>query len=162
MCSLHGDIAESIGMDRKNIFVVDNGQIMEFTKNKGALTKRKVPADPVMIDGLGDHNVSNIVIRDRQMLAEDGMFVVIATIDGKTGELIGSPDLISRGFIYMKESKGLVEQARKKVKNILQNHDDRASANYTYLKNKIRDDIGQFLFKKTERRPMVLPVIIEV
>lgn len=162
MCSLHGDIAESIGMDRKNIFVVDNGQIMEFIKDKGFLTKRKVPSDPVMIDGLGDHNVSNIVIRDRQMLAEDGMFVVIATIDGKTGELIGSPDLISRGFIYMKESKGLVEQARKKVKSILQNRDDRASANYTYLKNKIRDDIGQFLFKKTERRPMVLPVIIEV
>ncbi len=162
MCSLHGELAESIGMDKKNIFVVDNGQIMEFVDNKGYLTKRKAPSDPIMIDGLGDNNVSNIVIRDRRMLAEDGMFVVIATIDGKTGELIGSPDLISRGFIYMKESKALVEQTRKKVRSILQNKDNRVAANYTYLKNKLRDDIGQFLFQKTERRPMVLPVIIEV
>lgn len=162
MCSLHGKIAESIGMDKKNIFIADNGQIMEFTKDNGALTKRKVPSDHVMIDGLGDNNISNIVIRDRRMLAEDGMFVIIATIDGKTGDLIGNPDLISRGFIYMKESKKLVEQTRKKVKSILQNRDDRASANFTYLKNKIRDDIGQFLFQKTERRPMILPVIIQV
>ena len=86
MLKLHGDIAESVRIDRKNIFVADNGQIMEFTDRTGILTERKVPADHVMIDGLGIGDVSNIVIRDRKMLAEDGMFVVIATIDGKTGD----------------------------------------------------------------------------
>ena len=162
MLRLHGDLATDVGIPPKNVLVADNGSIMEFTKGKGVLTKRKVPANHVMIDGLGEGDVSNIVIRDRQMLAKDGMFVVIVTLDGKTGKLANSPDLISRGFIYMKQSKRLVEQTRKKVKKIVDSQDSSGSANYTYIKNKIRDDIGQFLYNKTERRPMVLPVVIEV
>ncbi|NQV00411.1 MAG: ribonuclease J, partial [Parcubacteria group bacterium] len=161
MLKIHGDLAQSTGIPEKNIFIADNGQIMEFDENKGELTKRKVPTDHIMVDGLGVGDVSNIVLRDRKMLAGDGMFVIIVTIDNK-GRLVQNPDLISRGFIYMKEQKGLVEQTRKKVRQIVEGQDSKSLANYAYIKNKLRDEIGQFLYKKTERRPMVLPVVIEV
>lgn len=166
MLRIHGNIAESIGIPRKNIFISSNGQIIEFYKSQGetvgVLTENKVPTDYVMVDGLGVGDVSNIVLRDRRMMAEDGMFVVIATIKKQTGELIGSPDLISRGFVYMKENKELIEQTRQRVRNILRDKHPESPAFQDFLKDKIRNDIGQFLFKKTKRRPMVLPVIIEV
>ena len=159
---LHAKIAEAVGINPLKIFVADNGQIIEFTKNGGRLTKEKVNSDYVFVDGLGVGDVSNIVIRDRQMMAEDGMIVVIATIRSKTGQLVQNPDLISRGFIYMKENKELVEATRKKVKSILKDYNPKTAANDTYIKDKIRNEIGKFLFQKTERRPMVLPVIIQV
>jgi len=159
---IHAKIAEGVGVDPKNIFVADNGQIMEFSKRGGKLLDKKIPADYVFVDGLGVGDVSNIVLRDRQMMAADGMLVVIATVDAKTGELVHSPDIISRGFIYMKENKRLVEQTRTKIKEILKDNNPKAMANDMYLKDKIRNEIGQFLFQRTQRRPMVLPVIIEV
>lgn len=163
MLKIHGDIAKSCGIPESNIFLADNGQIMEFTEDgKGFLLKKKVPSDHVMVDGLGVGDVSNIVLRDRKMLAADGMLVVIATIDGKTGRLVQNPDLISRGFIYMKESKRLVEQTRKKARQIVERQTPKALANYAHIKNKLRDEIGQFLYYKTKRRPMILPVVIEV
>jgi ribonuclease J len=158
----HAKIAESAGINPLKIFVADNGQIMEFTKKGGRLTDKKVPTEYVFVDGLGVGDVSNVVLRDRQMMAADGMIVVIATIDGKTGKLIHNPDLISRGFIYMKENKDLVEETRNKVKSLLKDYSPKVSANEMYIKDKIRNEIGKFLFQKTERRPMVLPVIIEV
>lgn len=159
---IHAKIAEKVGIDPKNILVADNGQIIEFTKRGGKLTDKRVPADYVFVDGLGVGDISHIVLRDRQMMAADGMLVVIATVDAKTGELIHSPDIISRGFIYMKENKKLVEQTRAKVKEILKDNNPRTMANDIYLKDKIRNEIGQFLFQRTQRRPMILPVIIEV
>ena len=155
-------LAGKIGFNPKNVLVADNGQAMEFTRKTGKLTNKRVPTDYVMVDGLGIGDVSNIVLRDRQMLAAEGMIVVIATIDSKTGQLIGSPDIISRGFVYMKNSKKLIEDIRNKVKKILKDKDSRSSANEAYIKNKVRNDIGQFVFTKTQRRPMVLPVVIEV
>ncbi|MCH7492407.1 ribonuclease J [Patescibacteria group bacterium] len=146
----------------KNIFILDNGSVLEINRNHAQILNKKVPTDYVFVDGLGIGDVSNIVLRDRQMLADDGMFVVIVTIDSKTGNLIGSPDIISRGFIYMKENKQLLSQVRDKLKKILKDKEPRAKADEFYIKNKIRDQIGQFLFTKTERRPMVLPVVIEV
>jgi len=166
MLRIHGDLAESVGVPRSNILIADNGQVMEFykqgEKNIGKLTNRKVPADYVMVDGLGVGDVSNIVLRDRMMMAEDGMIVIIATMRRKTGELVGNPDIISRGFVYMKESKELIEQTRKKVKKICQDSDKDSPLFDNYTKDKIRNDIGQFLFSKTKRRPMVLPVLIQV
>ncbi len=159
---IHAELAESVGIDPKNIFVADNGQVAEFQKGKGKLTNKHVPTDYVFVDGLGVGDVSSIVLRDRRMMSEDGMLVVIATIDAKSGALIGSPDIISRGFIYLKENKEIIDQTRTKVKNILRAHDPKAATNDVYIKNKIRDDIGQFLFSKTNRRPMILPVLIEV
>jgi len=166
---MNAKIAESIGIDPKNIFVANNGQVMEFQSSPkdsygavGRLTPQHVPSDYVMVDGLGVGDVSQVVLRDRQMMADDGMIVIIVTVDGKTGYLIGSPDIISRGFVYMRESKQLIEQVRSKVKKLITDRDPSSASDNVFIKNKIRDNIGQFLFTKTERRPMVLPVIIEV
>lgn len=173
MLQAHAELAEQIGIPRENIFVADNGQVVQFKKgtkmiiNKkyevlGELTKEKVPTDYVMVDGLGVGDVSSIVLRDRRVMAEDGMIVAIVTIDSKTGELIGSPDLISRGFIYMKENRDLIEKTRTKVKMIVKDKNPNTPADDDYIKNKIRNEVGQFLFTSTKRRPMVLPVVIKV
>jgi ribonuclease J len=150
------------GFPKDRIFVLDNGSIIEFSGGKANLLPKKVPSHYVFVDGLGVGDVSHVVLRDRQMLATDGMFVVIVTIDSKTGDLADDPYIISRGFVYMKQSRKLLDQVRDKVKKILKDGEPRAKADEQYIKNKIRDQIGQFLFSKTERRPMVLPVVIEV
>jgi len=151
------------GFDRDKIFVPDNGSIIEFpTNGQPKIMGKKVNTDYVFVDGLGIGDISHVVLRDRKVMAEDGMIVVIVTIDRKTGKLLHSPDLISRGFIYMKENKKLMEETRNKVKKILKDTDPKIEAFPDYIKNKIRNDIGQFLFMKIERRPMVLPVVIEV
>ncbi|MFA6306464.1 MAG: ribonuclease J [Patescibacteria group bacterium] len=167
MLRAHAELAEQVGIPKDKIFVADNGQIIEFHKAIGGevlgkLTKDKVLTDYVMVDGLGVGDVSNIVLRDRRVMAEDGMIVIIATIDVKTGDTIGNPDIISRGFVYMKENKELIQKTRMKVKKIVKDHNPRTPADDDYVKNKIRNDVGQFLFSQTKRRPMVLPVVIKV
>ncbi len=166
MLKAHAELAEQVGIDRNKIFVADNGQVVEFKKefNKvvGRLTTEKVPADYVMVDGLGVGDVSEIVLRDRRMMAGDGMIVIIATIDAQTGDIIGNPDIISRGFIYMKENRDLIEKTRMKVKKIVKDRNPLTPADDDFIKNKIRNDMSQFLFKQTKRRPMVLPVLIKV
>lgn len=155
-------LARSIGFDPKRIFVPDNGSVIEFAKDGARMLDKKVPATYVFVDGLGITDMNNIVLRDRQQLAEDGMLVVIATVDGKTGELIMNPDIISRGFVYLKENKRLIEMVRTKVRKILKDDNPITAPDDAYLRDKIRNDIGKFLFQKTEKRPMILPVIIEV
>ena len=162
---IHGNLAKQLGIEEPNILIPENGQVVEFSRHgddtSATITKEKVPTEYIMVDGLGVGDVSNIVLRDRQVLADDGMFVVIATIDAKSGDLVGSPDIISRGFVYMKESKTLIDEARQIVRKICREKEVRA-ADPNEIKNKIRDKVGQFLFKKTKRRPMVLPVVIEI
>lgn len=167
MLSAHAELAEQVGIPVNKIFVADNGQVVEMFKDargevQGLLSKEKVAADYVYVDGYGVGDVSNVVLRDRRVMAEDGMIVIIATIDAKTGEPIGNPDIISRGFVYMKENKDIVEKTRMRVKKIVKDHDPRMPADDELMKNKIRNDIGQFLFGLTKKRPMVLPVVIKV
>jgi len=162
MLAAHGRLAASVGVPKENIFVADNGQIMEFDLAGGRLTEDRVPAEYVMVDGLGVGDVSEIVLRDRMQMSEDGMLVVIATIEERTGELIGSPDIISRGFIFVKENKEIIDKTRLLVRKILESSDHKSQAFDEFIKNKIRNDVGQYLFSQTKRRPMVLPVIIEV
>jgi ribonuclease J len=167
MLKAEGDLAEKVGIPREKIFIADNGQVAEFRKNAqgitvGILTKEKVMTDYVMVDGLGVGDVSNIVLRDRRVMADDGMIVIIATLDSKNGKTIGNPDIISRGFVYMKENRELIEETRMRVKKMVESHDSRTAADIDHIKNKIRDEVGQFLFMKTKRRPMVLPVVIKV
>lgn len=167
MLRAHAELAEQVGIAKDKIFVADNGQIVLFQKNSqgltvGSLTKEKVPTDYVMVDGLGVGDVSEVVLRDRLMMAGDGMIVIIATIDAKTGNIIGNPDIISRGFIYMKESRDLIEKTRSRVKSIVKDKNPMTPADDDFIKNKIRNDVGQFLFSATKRRPMVLPVVIKV
>ncbi|MEK7213345.1 MAG: ribonuclease J [Patescibacteria group bacterium] len=158
----NGRVAESMGFPKENIFIADNGQIMEFKGGVGKLTKNKIVSDYVFVDGLGVSDETNIVLRDRQVLAEDGMVVIIATVDTKTGLLIQNPDIISRGFVFLKEHKELIEDLRHRVKKLVVDSDPKSWADTNYIRNKIRDYVGQFLFSKTEKRPMVLPVVIEV
>jgi len=159
----HAKVDVAAGFDPKHIFIADNGQIMEFDKQgHGQLTNKKVITDYVFIDGLGVGNTNQIVLRDRQQLSEEGMVIVVAVIDARTGEVQALPDIISRGFIYMKEHQELVSQARHKAAMILKDKDPRSGANTQFLKDKLRDELGEFLFIKTEQRPMVIPVIIEV
>lgn len=151
-----------VGIPEEHIFVPENGSVIEFTAKGARMTGEKVPTDYVFVDGLGVGDVSDIVLRDRQIMAADGMLVLIATVDGKTGNLVHNPDIISRGFVYLKESKTLIEDVRRRVRKVLQDRDPHQATNEAYLKDKIRNDIGQFIFQRTERRPMILPVIIEV
>ena len=156
-------LAISIGFPKENIFVLDNGSILEINEKKAGLLKKKVDTSYVFVDGLGVGDIGNVVIRDRQMMAEDGMITIIVIIDGKTKKLITNPDVISRGFVYMKGSTELIKSTKEKVREIIEkNMSADVKPNWSYLRDHIRDDIGQFLYSKTERRPMVLPVIIEV
>ncbi len=151
------------GFHEDQISVLDNGSVIKFQRGRKPLVlKEKMNTDYVMVDGLGVGDVSEIVLRDRRMMADDGMIVVIATIDAKTGAIIGNPDLISRGFVHMKENRDLIEKTRAKVKKIVKDKNPMTAADDDYIKNKIRNEIGQFLFITTKRRPMVLPVIIKV
>jgi len=159
----HAELAKEIGVPEKNIAVAENGQIINILQRRIYVDKKQVPSNYVMVDGLGIGDVGEVVLRDRQMLARDGMFVIVAIVDRQTGQVKGSPDIISRGFVYLRESKELLAQTRKKVIEIV----NRAAGsggvvNWSYIKDEIRNKIGQFLYTKTQRRPIILPVVIEV
>ncbi|HBT92458.1 MAG TPA: hypothetical protein DEA87_03235 [Candidatus Veblenbacteria bacterium] len=157
-----GKVASSIGFPPQNIFYLDNGSVAEITPAGFNPPQQKIPIEYVFVDGLGVGDVSHVVLRDRQMLAADGMVVVVMTIDGTSGKLVGSPDIISRGFVYMKDSKKLIEEARSRIKDILKSAEGKKLADETFIRDKVRNELGYFLFQKTERRPMILPVVIEV
>lgn len=154
---------DECGIKEENVIIADNGQIINLTPEKVFIEKKTIPSEYVMVDGLGIGDVGEVVIRDRQMLAKDGIFVIIAVVNRKTGKVQESPDIISRGFVYLKESKDLLYQARKKVIITIEKATGSGQViNWTYIKDNVRNTLGDFLFQKTQRRPMVLPVIIEV
>ena len=161
---LHCQIAQEMGIvDEEHCLVPDDGQVIEFNKGKGEVTNKRVPASYVMVDGLGVGDVGNIVLRDRKAMAQDGIFVIIVTVDHATGEIATSPDIISRGFIYMRENEQLVHKARAEIKKIFTRPEKQGSkTDWSLAKQRLRDEIGDFLFRETERKPMVIPVIIEV
>ncbi|MFA5746935.1 MAG: ribonuclease J [Candidatus Paceibacterota bacterium] len=163
MLASNKKLAESCGIPPQNVPVAENGQVINLTQDAIFIEKEEVPSNYVMVDGLGIGDVEEVVLRDRQMLSSDGIFVIIAVISRKTGKVQGSPDIISRGFVYLKESKELLHQTRQKIIETV----EKATAsggvvNWTYVKDNLRNNLGDFLFQKTQRRPMVLPVIIEV
>jgi len=163
MMYAHADLAQKEGVAEKNIVIPENGNIINLTKNQVSIDKKTVPSNLIMVDGLGVGDVGEIVLRDRQNLAKDGMFVIIAVVDRQKGTVRGSPDIISRGFIYLRESKDLLRDVRRRVVGIV----DRASGtggavNWVYVRDQVKKEVSDFLQKKTNRRPMVLPVIIEV
>lgn len=164
MRQMHAEIGQSVGILEKNIALGDNGQIITLdSKGQMQVTKKKVPTNYIMVDGLGIGDVGHIVLRDRQALSKEGMVVVISVIDTKTGRVKGNPDIISRGFVYLRESKPLLTEIRKKTKAIVEYAASAdGTANWDYVKDNIRDQLGKFLYQKTKRRPMILPVIIQV
>ncbi|MDD4409409.1 MAG: ribonuclease J [Candidatus Pacebacteria bacterium] len=163
MLFANAKLAESCGIPEENVVLAESGQIVNLYKNKIELDKKEVISDFVMVDGLGVGDVGEVVLRDRQMLAQEGIFVIIAAVNRKTGKIQGSPDIISRGFVYLKESKDLLYQTRKRTIQIIEKATAAGSiVNWTYVRDNVRNNVGDFLFQKTQRRPMVLPVIIEV
>jgi len=156
-------IAEKAGIKKEKIVIPDNGSIIEVDKERINILDKKVPTDYVFVDGSGVGDVGEIVLNDRRKLAEDGMFIVVAVVDKKTGQVKTSPDIISRGFIYLRESKELLYETRKKVVGII-NHTTSGNkvVNWTNLKEEIKNKLGNFLFSKTERHPIIIPVLIEV
>ena len=163
MLRLHAELAMEAGVKPTHIVIAEDGEIIEMDRETVRKLKEKAPNNYIMVDGLGVGDVKEVVLRDRQMLAEDGIFVVIAVVDGHTGKVKGSPDIISRGFVYLKESRELLAQARHLIRRVIEDATaEMHPINWTFLKDELREELGKFLFKKTARRPMVLPVIIEV
>lgn len=154
---------EAIGLKPEQTIVSDNGRVVLFKKGSAALIEERVPANYVMVDGLGVGDVREVVLRDRQVLSADGIFVIIAVVDGATGKVRMSPDIISRGFVYLRESKELLFETRKLIRRVVEETTSKMHpVNWSWVKDVLRERVSSFLFRKTQRRPMVLPVIIEV
>lgn len=164
MLRLHGELGESVGIKKENVLIGENGVAFEFDQQgRGRVSAENIPTTYVMVDGLGVGDVGEVVLRDRQVLAKDGMFTIVVIIDSKTKKIIGTPQVTSRGFIYVKENFDLVNATKRVVEKVVKEKTTGdAPVNWDYVKNNIRESVGSFLFTKTERRPMVLPVVIEV
>lgn len=157
----HSKLAESVGVHKENIFLIDNGDVVEFSNRKGRLAG-KVPSGNVLIDGSGVGDVGNIVLRDRRLLSKDGIFIVVVTLNKQNGEILSGPDIISRGFVYVRESEELLVEANALVLQTLKKCSKENVSEWSSLKSNIRDVLSKFLFDKTKRRPMILPIIMEV
>ncbi len=165
MLKMNAEIAMSQGMKRENIAVPDNGSIVEISENgkdlKMTILKEKAPSNLVMVDGFSIGDVQEVVIRDRQMLAQDGMFVIIASLNTATGKLRKSPDIISRGFVYLRESQELLTDARHIIKKTIEESAyNMKPIDFDYVKNNVTEAVSKYLFQKTAKKPMVIPVII--
>jgi ribonuclease J len=156
-------IAERIGFPKDNIFVLDNGHVMEIENNMPRVLPKKVDTSYVFIDGLGVGDIGQVVLRDRQMLSQDGMVVVNVILDSRSKKILGEVNITSRGFVHVKENFELLNETKRRVTKIIKDNTSKdTSIDWELLRNQIRDTVGQFLFVKTERRPMILPVVMEV
>lgn len=164
MLVAHRKLAESVGMKRDDVFILENNLPLEINLRGEAKVGTKLPGGYVFVDGLGVGDVGEVVIRDRQLMAQDGMFVIIMTLDRHNGKMIGQPDILSRGFIFMKNNDELIREVKHEVRKLAEGQGGKATGEpaWAYLRQAIRDEIGEYLFQKTERRPMILPVVIEV
>jgi ribonuclease J len=153
---------EVLGLKPEDTILTDNGKIVELYKDRVRVTDKEVPSYYIMVDGLGVGDVGEVVLRDRRALAQEGMVVVITTLNRETGRILKNPDIISRGFIYLKENQEILDEIRRKIRGIVGRIPRHQPLDADYVKTLIRDQIGQFLYNKTKRRPMILPVIIEV
>jgi ribonuclease J len=158
----NAQVAVQAGVARENVFVCDNGDVLELSADGRAQKGQRVPAGAVMVDGAGVGDVEGVVLRDRLAMGGDGVFMVVATVSRKTGRLITSPDMISRGFIYMKENEDLINKARAEVRKQFEKRNVKEPTDWAKFKLKLRDEVGDLLYSKTKRNPMILPVINEV
>ncbi|WP_232697095.1 ribonuclease J [Brevibacillus daliensis] len=161
MQRMHAQLAEQVGVPSENIFLLDNGDTVEISNGMARLGP-KVPAGNVLIDGLGVGDVGNIVLRDRKLLSQDGILVVVVTLSKQNGTILSGPDIISRGFVYVRESEELMEEANRIVTLTLQKCMDENVNEWSSLKNNVKESLGRFLYEQTKRRPMILPIIMEV
>ena len=157
----HANIAKSLGMPKENIVIAENGSVIELTKNSIGING-KVQAGKVLVDGLGVGDVGNIVLRDRRQLSQDGIMIVVVTIDKENCHVVSGPDIVSRGFVYVREAEGLMDEARDKVQQALEKCEENGISEWSAIKSTVRDSLGRFLYERTRRRPMILPIIMEI
>ena len=157
----HAQLAEQLGIARENVFVAENGSIIEFTRH-GASIAGKVTAGKVLIDGLGVGDVGNIVLRDRKQLSQDGILIVVMTISRSTGAIVSGPDVVTRGFVYVRESESMLDEAKDKVRQTMARLRENRVTEWAVLKGQVRDALSKHFYEKTRRRPMILPIIQEV
>ena len=155
-------LARSVGIPKENVIMLDNGQVGKLTKDQFVASEEKIPAFYVMVDGLGVGDVEEVVLRDRRALAQEGMMVIIITLDRGNGRILKTPDIISRGFIYLRENREILDEIRRRIRGIIGRIPKNQPLDSEYLKSLIRDQVGQFVYNKTKRRPIVIPVVIEV
>lgn len=155
------DMAASLGIPKENIFIMHSGDVLELDENKAEFTGH-VPCGAILVDGLGVGDVGNIVLRDRQHLAEDGILIVVLTLEKYSNHLVAGPDIVSRGFVYVRESEGLMDEARHVVEEALESCMNKHITDWGKIKNVIKDALNDFLWKRTKRSPMILPIIMEV
>jgi ribonuclease J len=161
MLRMHGILAEQVGIPPENIFLLDNGDTVEISGGKARFGP-KVHAGNVLIDGLGVGDVGNIVLRDRKLLSQDGILVVVVTLSKQNGTILSGPDIISRGFVYVRESEELLDEANRIVTQTLVKCMEENVNEWSSLKNSVKDALGRYLYEQTRRRPMILPIIMEV
>ena len=161
MLKIHAELAEELGMPSQNIFVNKTGDVLEIDRNSAKVTGT-IPTGNVLVDGLGVGDVGNILLRDRKHLSEDGLMIVVVTISKEDGRVLAGPDIISRGFVYVRESEDLMDGAKNVIKDVLRDCEDRNIKEWAYLKNNIKESLKEYLYQKTKRNPMILPIIMEV
>ena len=157
----HSETAQSMGIPKENIFLMKNGRILELNEKEAKLTGA-VPSGKILVDGLGVGDVGNIVLRDRQHLSQDGLIIIVMTMDGSSGEIVSGPDVISRGFVYVRESENLMEDVKKQIRSEVQKFEDKNVTDWSTIKATLRDSLREYIFQKTKRNPMILPIIMEI
>jgi ribonuclease J len=158
----HAALAEDQGMKPEDIFILNNGHILQTDGKQMSISKEVVPAEAVMVDGLGVGDVGSVVLNDRKMLSESGLIIVVATMDKRTRMMVSGPDIISRGFIYVRDNEDLIAEARQIVSKSLEQFDGKKRKDWAEMKSAVRDDLKKFIYNKTKRNPVILPIFMEV
>lgn len=158
---IHGELAQELGMPAENVVLMKNGAVLEVSRNECQINGQ-VPSGNVLVDGLGVGDVGNIVLRDRKHLSEDGLMVVVVNLSKQDGSMVSEPDIISRGFVYVREAEGLMDEAKEIIKQTLIRNQQKNNREWAYIKTSIKEELKSYLFQKTKRSPMILPIIMEV
>lgn len=157
----HQELAHKVGISSKNTFLMTNGKVLELNRNYARITS-SVPSGRVLVDGLGVGDVGNIVLRDRQHLSQDGLIIIVLTMDSISGTVVSGPEIISRGFVYVRESENLMENVKQVVKHDIREFESKNIKDWTTIKTGLRDNLKEYLYQKTKRNPMILPIIMEI
>lgn len=152
---------KKMGISKDNIIMMQNGRVLEIDENSAELTTT-VPSGRVLVDGLGVGDVGNIVLRDRQHLSQDGLIIIVLTMDSATGEVVAGPDVISRGFVYVRESENLMDEVKSVVRHEVKKCEERGVRDWSTIKTSVRENLRDYIFMKTKRNPMIIPIIMEV
>ncbi len=158
----HGKLAEGLGMKKENVFIMGNGDILNVSKRNASVARHQVDADPILVDGLGVGDVGNIVLRDRKMLSESGLIIIVTAIEKASQTVVSGPDIISRGFVYVRENEAIIEEARKLAEDTLDKCKEKNIKDWNNMKSQVRDSLSSYIYGKTKRSPIILPIFLEV